>query len=268
MFEGVENMKSYFKATKLAGNKGKIFLLSVFLLFILISFSRLKAYSEVQNKQNEKSTIGSTVDGNISSKEAEEHVSPYASQSVIYTNNKISIWVNQFLLIKGGDASGELVEGPSAIKTSVILHYSLKNKVEKINLTALALKYNLYGGVERISTSPGGKYIAVEFGSLEQNDSLLINTTNNTAKMLWFNQRDNNSMVSIAWKENNEEVFAFMPSVGKSGDLETYNLKDNSIKRIGTIQAKTQIDTSCIIKWTTQGFEIIDMAKDKIYKLK
>lgn len=112
------------------------------------------------------------------------HLNSNVSQRIYWNDKLISLWVEQFIFIKGGDANGKVVSQLNEDKTQEILHYYKNNKINELNLTNLVLKYNLYQGVQRITTSPSGKYLALEFGSDETNKTLLIDTDSNEVKML------------------------------------------------------------------------------------
>lgn len=248
----------------------KINLSCIVLLLLLSVFINLSGCSNLVNNQTEKiipvkTAIQSTKSTN--SKEEEPHLNNFIPERMFYTNNKISVWADQLLFIKGGDAAGSLVNGLNSEKTKITLYYAKNQEIKEIELTDLALKYNLYGGIIRINVSPTGKYIAVEMGTTDNNETILVDTSNNEASMLWYDEKSQNSVVSVSWKDDSDFVFAFFPSLG-SQIIQTYNLKDHSINKIKKIEDKGFTVTNSTIQWTNESITVIDTNSKKVYKVK
>jgi hypothetical protein len=244
----------------------KISLSCIVLLFLLSAFINLSGCSNLANNQTEK-TIPVKTTHSTNPKEEEPHLNNFVPEIMFYTNNKISVWAYQLLFIKGGDAAGSLVNGLNSGKTKITLYYAKNEEIKEIELKDLALKYNLYGGIIRINISPTGKYIAVEMGTTDNNETILVDTLNNKASMLWYDEKNQNSVVSVSWKDNNDFVFAFFPSLG-SQIIQTYNLKDHSINKIKKIEDKGFTVTNSIIQWTNESITVIDTNSKKVYKVK
>lgn len=245
----------------------KISLSCIVLLFLLSVIISLSGCSNLANNQAKKSIPVKTAIQSTNPKEEEPHLNKFIPESMFYTNNKISVWAQQFLFIKGGEVAGSLINGLNSEKTEITLYYEKNEKIEEIRLTDLALKYNLYGGIIRINVSPTGKYIAVEMGTADNNKTILVDTLNNEASMFWYDEKSQNSVVSVSWKHNNDFVFAFFPSLG-SQIIQTYNLKDRSINKIKKIEDKGFTVTNSIIQWTNESVTVIDTNSKKVYKVK
>lgn len=244
----------------------KISLSCIVLLLLFSVFISLSGCSNLVNNQTEK-TIPVKTTQSTNPEEEEPHLNKSISETMFYTNNKISVWAHQFLFIKGGDVAGSLVNGLNSEKTKITLDYAKNQEIKEIELTDLALKYNLYGGISRINVSPTGKYIAIEMGTTDNNKTILVDTSNNEASMLWYDEKSQNSVVSVSWKDNNDFVFAFFPSLG-SQIIQTYNLKDHSIKKIKKMEDKGFTVTNSIIQWINESITVIDTNSKKVYKVK
>lgn len=218
------------------------------------------------NSTTQKKTVGTPAlsqDETIST-ENTIHLNSNISQKIYWNDKLISLWVDQFIFIKGGDANGKVVNQLNEDKTQEILHYYKNNKINKLNLTNLVLKYNLYQGIQRITTSPSGKYLALEFGSDETNKTLLIDTDSNEVKMLWYYEKADNSMQSVTWNNNDDSQFLFFPSASL-GDIYLYNIENNSMKKLYAIDNTEFTPSNSIIKYEQNHITVIDTNTSKTY---
>lgn len=232
----------------------------------LISCNSFEAKKDKTYALKQDETVPSSQNKVISNK-SDIRLNPYINHRITYTKETIALWINQFIFIKGGDVSGKVVSEFDGDKSKEVLKYYKNNKINKLDLTSFLLKYNLYQGVQRINISPNNKYLALEFGSNECNKTLLVDTDENKAKMLWYNEKNDNSMQNVIWHGNNDYKFYFFPSACL-GELYTYNIKDNSKKEIYKISSKDFVPENSIITFNNDNIIVIDTENLKTYKIK
>lgn len=178
------------------------------------------------------------------------HINPSTPQFISYNGNSTTAWVNQFIFTGNGEIKEQ---SPYGDRTYVKLSYLKDGVIKTVDLTEHALHYNLFNGVEYITASSKGKYIVVQFSS-DLPISIIVDTDTNNSKILWYNEAKHESMMSISFKPNNEDEFAFLPSADIKGPdgthtLKIYNLNNDLIKTIGEIKEEKISMSKALIKW-------------------
>jgi uncharacterized protein YceK len=193
------------------------------------------------------------------------HINQHIPQLITYNGNHVSVWVNQFLFVENGD----LKESYDGNKSYIKLSYAKDNAIKTINLTSYALKYNLFNGIDYITTSASGKYIVLEFLS-DVPISIIVDTETNKSSILWYDESKKESMMRISFNPNNEEEFAFLPSAeikGSNGShsLKLYNINTHKINTIGEISEQDISMQNSMIQWGKGTINIVSLDKNKIF---
>ncbi|PHO07346.1 hypothetical protein BFT35_06135 [Thermoanaerobacterium thermosaccharolyticum] len=193
------------------------------------------------------------------------HINQHIPQLITYNGNHVSVWVNQFLFVENGD----LKESYDGDKSYIKLSYAKDNAIKTIDLTSYALKYDLINGIDYITASPSGKYIVLEF-SQDVPISVIVDTDTNKSNILWYDESKKESMMRISFNPNNEDEFAFLPSVEVNGPngshfLKLYEIKTHKINTVGEISEKDITMQNSMIQWGKNTISVISLDKSKIF---
>lgn len=239
----------------------KLFFLSI--IIIAVYFMITGAF-----EKKGKNEIAVSVNNNQKVLQVDQSESIYSltPQMVTYNQNNKMVWVKQRIFL----SRGQIQPSSSYQDETIVYLYFLNDddQIISIDLTAYALKYNLYEGIHYIAASPSGRYIVAEFLS-DVPISILIDTEDKTSRVLWYDEPKLISMMSISWNPNEENEFAFLPSVDIKGEngshsVKIYNLNTQSSKNIGYIDMERISLQKTIIQWSNHKIKLIPTNNDVV----
>lgn len=243
---------------------GKIKIVLYVLITIIISFV-IAGCNDIKNMQS--------VDNELKKETVKnDNVSILSEPQnlITYKDNNILLWLEQSIFI---DKHGDIIEKTNSIytgeelKTSVVLKYVIEEKIHEIDLSTLVIDHSLKG-VQNVIASPNGKYVALEFNSSDCHETVLIDMTNNTAKMLYDNESSKNPMISVSWKYDDDNIFAYIPAFPEEEiiELKMYNIANKSKKTICKLDDNFT-GYSSMIDWNKDNIKIIDVYNNKLIKI-
>jgi hypothetical protein len=250
---------------------GRIHIGKTFLVLLIVAIFLSGCENATDNGDANNSSIAQpacTAQNNYEEQDR-PHIVSFVPQIITYNGNHMSAWLKQFILVQGGDIKEGSLDKTS--KTNIILSYEKDNAIKTIDLTSYALKYNLFQGVDYITASPAqGKYIVVEFSS-DIPISFIVNTITNESKILWYDESTKESMMKISFNPDNDEEFAFLPSVeieGPNGShsVKLYNMDKHEITTIGEVpDPRIIMQQDSLIQWKKNQISVILFYENKIY---
>ncbi|WP_434654427.1 hypothetical protein [Thermoanaerobacterium thermosaccharolyticum] len=220
--------------------------------------------SEDSRSKIQTTQISDTAKNNSENIDA-PHIKQHIPQLITYNGNHVSAWVNQFLFVENGD----LKESYDGDKSYIKLSYAKDNAIKTIDLTSYALKYDLINGIDYITASSSGKYIVLEF-SQDVPISVIVDTDTNKSNILWYDESKKESMMRISFNPNNEDEFAFLPSVEVNGPngshfLKLYEIKTHKINTVGEISEKDITMQNSLIQWDKNTINVISLDRSKVF---
>jgi hypothetical protein len=220
--------------------------------------------SEDSRSKIQTTQISDTAKNNSENIDA-PHINQHIPQLITYNGNHVSAWVNQFLFVENGD----LKESYDGDKSYIKLSYVKDNAIKTIDLTSYALKYDLINGIDYITASSSGKYIVLEF-SQDVPISVIVDTDTNKSNILWYDESKKESMMRISFNPNNEDEFAFLPSVEVNGPngshfLKLYEIKTHKINTVGEISEKDITMQNSLIQWDKNTINVISLDRSKVF---
>ncbi|ADL69524.1 hypothetical protein [Thermoanaerobacterium thermosaccharolyticum] len=220
--------------------------------------------SEDSRSKIQTTQISDTAKNNSENIDA-PHINQHIPQLITYNGNHVSAWVNQFLFVENGD----LKESYDGDKSYIKLSYAKDNAIKTIDLTSYALKYDLINGIDYITASSSGKYIVLEF-SQDVPISVIVDTDTNKSNILWYDESKKESMMRISFNPNNEDEFAFLPSVEVNGPngshfLKLYEIKTHKINTVGEISEKDITMQNSLIQWDKNTINVISLDRSKVF---
>ncbi|SHJ30635.1 hypothetical protein [Lutispora thermophila] len=229
-------------------------------------------YADLDNVVNQKEEeYDSHKDSNIESSSDKEvpKLARNIPRILTYQDDNISAMIDQLIYVEYGTDVVKITD--EGYKTTIVLNYTYKGKVHHIDLSEFATA----GGVERIKASPNGKYIVLELGAGDCNESILIDSINETAVMLEEYDEDTNEkipMVSVSWKYDDDNVLAYIPAFPTDDEyveLKSYDIKNRSSRIMQKIRASENEGTTIgnIITWKKDYIEIFD-GYDSLVRIK
>lgn len=242
----------------------------IIIFFSIAGCSNTKSMESINNELEKDTVKNNSIENPEASDYNNISILSKPQNLITYKDNNILLWLEQSIFInKHGDIieKADSIYGEEDFKTSVVLKYVVGEEMHEINLSELVIEHILKG-VEDIIASPSGKYVALEFNSADCHETILIDTANGTAKMLYDNESNKNPMICVSWKYDDDNILAYIPAFAEEeiNELKSYNIANKSKKIICKLDDNFT-GYSSIIDWNKDNIKIIDVYSSKLIKI-